>query len=112
MSLECEEIMTDFEKGMRNAIAIVVPNVRLTACWFHFSAACKKKAMRFFGAMVQLIRSNEEAASIYYRLLCLPLLPADRIIAAFESLKIWASKFPAFNGFIAYFERQWLERVC
>lgn len=112
MSLQCKEIMTDYETGMRNAIATVVPDVRLTACWFHFCAACKKKAVRFFRAMIQLVRSNKEAANIYYGLLCLPLLPANRIRDAFDELKTWASKFSAFNGFIAYFIRQWMKRVC
>lgn len=111
MSLQCASVMTDYERGLRNAIAKVVPDAILTACWFHFCAACKKQAMKFYGNMIRLVRTNTEAANIYYRLLCLPLLPADRINDAFNELKTSAKEFPVFKGFIGYFERQWINRV-
>lgn len=56
-----------------------------------------------------------EAKRFYYKLLCLPLLPADQIKMAFEQLKLQAEvyadfkAFPgAFDRFFIYFNNQWI----
>ena len=42
--------MTDFEKGLQNAIQKELAiNLRLNGCWFHSSQAIQRKAVKIFG---------------------------------------------------------------
>lgn len=86
MSLECKEFMSDYETALRNAFQSVVPNAKLTACFFHFCQACKRNAAKLPNLM-KLVRTNPTAEALYYKLLCLPLLPANLIGPAFNMLK-------------------------
>lgn len=110
-SLRCKSFMTDFEFPTRNALRTIYPNSEFYTCWFHLTQAAKKN-MSKLRALSKLIRRNEEARIIYKKLLALPLLPADLIVEAFHKLKTLAlSKFKEFKTYLAYFERQWLQRV-
>lgn len=98
--------MTDYEKVMRNALKKLFPNMKLDACWFHFTQAVKKNAFKHAG-MKRLIRTNTDAANVYYKLQALPLLPANEIQTACLMLK---SQAPVkFKKFLQYYERQWLQ---
>lgn len=112
MSLECAEFMSDYETALRNAFSAVVPGAKMSACFFHFCQACKRNAMKL-PAMIKLIRSDSTAEAIYYKLLCLPLLPADQIVPAFNMLKSEAFGLnkAIFAPFFKYYENQWLKRV-
>lgn len=111
ISLQCKSFMSDFELPMRNALKSVYPNAEYNTCWFHLTQAAKKN-MSKLSTLSKLIRRDEEARTIYKKLLALPLLPADLIVDAFHKLKTLAlSKFKQFKTFLAYFERQWLQRV-
>lgn len=46
MSLNCKIFMTDYETAMRNALKRVVERLELSACWFHFTQACKRNAAK------------------------------------------------------------------
>ena len=110
-SLQCKSFMSDFEIPMRNALASMYPNAKLNTCWFHLTQAAKKN-MSKLSTLSKLIQRNDEARTIYKKLLALPLLPADMIVDAFHKLKTLAlSNFKQFGTFFAYFERQWLQRV-
>ncbi|XP_055301598.1 uncharacterized protein LOC129568081 isoform X2 [Sitodiplosis mosellana] len=109
-SLKCKSFMTDFELPMRNALKSVYPNSDHNTCWFHLTQAAKKN-MSKLSTLSKLIRRNDEARTIYKKLLALPLLPADLIVETFHKLKTLAlSKFKQFKTYLAYFERQWLQR--
>lgn len=103
---------TDYELAMRAAIAAINPTAELFACHFHFAQACKRRASQIDG-FVNLVRSNKQVESIYYRLLCLPLLPGEYITKAFNALKAEARaiKSRALRLFLSYYERQWMEKV-
>lgn len=110
-SLQCKSFMTDFEIPMRNALAAVYPDSKQHTCWFHLTQAAEKNVKKI-SELSKLFRRNEEARTIYKKLLALPLLPAELIIEAFHKLKTLAlSKFKQFKTYLAYFERQWLQRV-
>lgn len=104
--------MTDYEAAMRNAIAAQYPNMHFGACWFHYCQAIKKNASRI-GGFVHLMRNNQQQREIYYKLMCLPLLPEHMISDAFNALKIKSESIDAdaFHNFLNYFERQWMQRV-
>lgn len=103
---------TDYEVAMRNALRDMNPTAKMYACHFHFCQAGKRKASQIIG-FVDMIRSDNRAASIYYRLLYLPLLPAIYIKDAFESLQNEAFTLnrSGFKKYFAYFEKQWIVKV-
>lgn len=117
-SLKGGNFMSDFELAMRNAIAEVWPGGEYTTCWFHLCQACERQVAKN-PALLKLLRSkdkeavNKEARDIYKKILALALLPADRIIDAFEHLSAMAmAKFPReFGPFLKYYRRQWLKKV-
>lgn len=110
--LSCVSFTTDYERGMRNALRSLFPESRLFACYFHFCQAVKKRAYKT-NHLVALMKSNESARSIYYRLLCLPLLPANYISEMFAELKTEAYGInkSIFRPFMRYFYDQWLVKV-
>lgn len=113
MRLECHSFMTDYEHALRNALASVAPEAKITSCWFHFTQSCKRKACKLPG-LIDTIHGNPEAKKCYYELLALPLLPAGNIPIAFQVIKmrIITLEIPNFNAFLTYYENQWLKRVC
>lgn len=112
VQLRPESFMTDFEIAMRNGLRIVYPTAQLFSCWFHFCQAVKRHASQINGIMAA-VHDSPEKAKIYYHLLCLPLLPADKIIAAFNEIKLEAKvKFGStFDEFVEYYEYQWIQSV-
>lgn len=96
---------------MRNALKTHYPDSSFIACWFHFCQAVKKNASQFQG-FVNFIRSNPAAEKIYYKLQCLPLLPAKYIDSAFNTLQDEALALnAAFKPFLNYYNRQWIVKV-
>lgn len=116
-SLEARTFMTDFELAMRNAISIQYPEAELNCCWFHFCQAVKRKGAKI-GGFIDFIRNNLTARDIYYKLMCLPLLPAQYIVPAFETLEKRVAAEPvvvasdAYSTFMEYFRSHWIVLVC
>lgn len=96
---------------MRNVLFRRYPSASFHACWFHFTQACKKKAAKIDG-FVRKIRSCEISKSIYWRSMCIPLLPADEIQNAYLNLKAESAGCEVFELYFDYFHSQWLENVC
>lgn len=110
-SLQCETIITDYESAMRQAIRNVVPGVKLLGCWFHYAQAIRRK-FASISELFELIRTNENISTIYYKFICLALLPHDKIERAFNELALEALQMSeTFTPFIRYFQNQWLKRV-
>lgn len=108
--LNGKSIMTDFETAMRNALRNVYPNIELNTCWFHFCQAAKRKASQLQN-FSNAVKTNEEIKSAYYKLLALPLLPANDIIPTFQVVKSQVTGLPVVKDFFNYFEKQWLKKV-
>lgn len=104
--------MTDYEFAMRNALRFCFPQSEFHACWFHFTQACKRHAAKIPG-FVAGIRGNATARSIYCRTLCLPLLPAEKIVDAFQNLQAEAREYDErFSArYMRYFQTQWIDSV-
>lgn len=62
-SMKPARFMTDFESGLRKAIKTCYPDAALHGCWYHYSAAIRRK-MRNLG-MQRTINNNEHARKIY-----------------------------------------------
>lgn len=131
---------TDFELAMRNALNRLDPSVKRFTCYFHFCQAVKRRAWQtpglvkiirsnakarwivkskwpfgtsisiFVHSFVYVSAFSLHFRSIYYRLLCLPLLPAEHISAAFRELfeEAMIVDRPGFHLFFEYFNSQWM----
>lgn len=111
-SLKCNSFTSDYEVAIRNALTILFPGSRIVACWFHYSQALKRKVRQIPG-FERFLRGCAAAEEIYYKLQCLPLLPFEDILSAFEQLKqdALAIDKKQFRHFLKYFERQWICKV-
>lgn len=111
-SLKSASFMTDFELSMRNAVKKNYPKSNHYTCWFHFCQAVKRHASKIDGLAVN-IRANPEARKIYYKFMCIPLLPVHAIEDAFYELKAEALAFDSnfFHRFLFYYENQWIRKV-
>lgn len=113
LELQCSQFMMDYEKAMQKGLELVMPDINVRHCWFHHKQANVRNAKKLGKAFTTFLQSNESAKRCYKKLLCLPLLPVDKINGAFEELKAEAHSFNSthFNRFIKYYERQWIKRV-
>lgn len=112
--INCAKFTTDYEVAMRNALSDAFPDAQSVACWFHFTQAVKRYASKIPGFFKYLHdENNDEALQIYYKLLCLPLLPAEHIVATFNILKKEAFDLnkKEFAKFMSYYYRQWISKV-
>lgn len=55
-------------------------------------------------------RNNTETSSIYYQLMCLPLLSSQHIISVFKMIQMEAKQAHGnkFDEFLKYHEKQWI----
>lgn len=111
LSLDVSAIITDFERALRNALrATAVATTKLLGCWFHHCQALRRKVASI-SELFELVKREKEARILYRTFQCLALLPAEKIKSAFEVLGFEAlKKYPQFEKFIRYYDKQWIER--
>lgn len=113
--LERDQFMTDYEEGMRSAISNHWKGVEIRGCWFHLCRALWRRACKL-GMSRKYLQKNSDAMQILKRLMCLPLVPANRIDEGFRTIKSFARKkklSTRYSKFFVYFERYWLNyQVC
>lgn len=110
--LEPGEFITDFELGMRSAINKCYPTVPLRGCWYHFSAALRKKLLKL--GLHNLLKSNSLARIIKMELMSLPLLSAKYFNEGYEHIKRSTENWKLSDNFkemFAYFENYWFAQV-
>lgn len=110
--LDPADIITDFEAGMRKAINEVYCGVRLRGCWYHYSAALRKKFLEL--GMKKFTKKNKKARRIKKMMMSLPLLPAEHFMDGYTFVKQQAIKwrlFTRFKAFFTYYERYWIAQV-
>lgn len=106
------EFMTDFEDGMRLAIKNHWPNVRIRGCWFHLKRAVSNKCTSL--GMGRVLKRSHNARKLKKMLGNIPLLPENRIVEGFTSIKDFAQEkrlIKPFAYLFSYFERYWLKQV-
>lgn len=114
LDLECASFTTDYEHAMRNSLAKRYPDAVHRCCWFHFTQAVKRNASQICD-FVKTIRKNLVERELYYKIMCLPLLPVHLIRPTFDLLQERGRKLSTYSSFIdflSYIERQWMEKVC
>lgn len=112
LKLEPDELITDFESGLRHAIRKRFPTARLRGCWYHYCAALRKRLVRL--GLQKLFKSNQQAKAIKKQLMCLPLLPAENFKEGYECIKqkanVWGLS-DRFKTFFTFFEDYWFAQV-
>lgn len=91
----------------------------MVGCWFHYTNALWRKALKIPGFINQLNKNNH-AEVFFNKFLYLPLLKPNDITAAYQILKADAmdAKYVKenmsesyFQPFIKYFESYWMKKV-
>ncbi|KAL5236964.1 hypothetical protein ACI65C_004374 [Semiaphis heraclei] len=83
-------IITDYERGLMNAIRIIFPHTKLQECWFHYCQSVIRYCKRSMHSLFDLFQTTVEAASVLRMVLALPHLPAEAQINC---------RFTMFDGF-------------
>lgn len=110
--LKPAHFMTDFETGLRVAINRYYPDAILNGCWFHFSAAVRRRMLSLH--LHSLIEENVHAKFVYRAILSLPLLPSELILEGYSIIKHQAVFYGVYNWFkpmFEYFDSFWLALV-
>lgn len=114
LNLDGAVFISDYEIGLRKAIASEFPSSQLFGCWFHFCQAIRRQITTKCTGLASFIRENKMASLQYHKLLSLPLLPPQQIYSSFRSVKCEIEKLDhhlKFASFLEYYERQWLRKV-
>lgn len=112
---------TDFEAGLRKALAAAYPRAVLNGCWFHYRK-CLLRKIRKFGisklwskkAQDKYPKKASNAKRIYQMFGMLPLLPPQNFLSGYEYIQKEAAKCKlteSFGIFFAYFDRTWVVEV-
>lgn len=110
--LKPTQFMADFGSGLRSAINRFWPDAILRGCWYHFTAAIRRKLLSLH--LYKLIEENSKAKFIYHAIHNLPLLPPEFILDGYNLIKIEAETYDLYNAFkemFRYFESFWLTLV-
>lgn len=106
-----DEIITDFEDGLRSAIRKKWPSIILRGCWYHFCVCiCKKFISLGLGTF---LKRNTYARQIKNMILCLPLLPTALFDEGLNYIKRKAVNrglSVKLRSFFAYFN-YWVKQV-
>lgn len=111
-AMDPASFMADFEAGIRKAIKKCYPSAKLFGCWYHFSAAVRRRMTK--NGLRKLIKDNPEALAVYLKLLRLPLLPPNCIVEGYNLIvKEARSKklYSKFQNLFSYFEKFWMSMV-
>ena len=105
-------IMSDWERGSRNAFRHAYPGIRIYGCWFHYTQAIWRKVQKC--GLTSCYRNNPELALFVQKIMAIPLLPCDLIHSTYYVLQTPALQ-PIdkwkLDSFLRYFEKQWLKQV-
>lgn len=113
LKMEFQEIMTDFELGLKNAAREVFRDVKLISCWFHFTQALNRR----FQKLPSSVRYSFDCKEFIAKFMALPLLPAALIEKAYYEIKqeIYEREtnniFSNLADFYEYFENFWLSKI-
>lgn len=110
--MEPDEIITDFEAGLRLAINNYFPRAVLRGCWYHY---CAKIRQRFANlGLSTWLKNNPDARLVKNMLFSLPLLPAEKFNEGYAYIVHKTRQFgltKRLGRVFEYFE-YWIQEVC
>eukprot|EP00102_Acyrthosiphon_pisum_P016294 XP_008187200.1 PREDICTED: uncharacterized protein LOC100569497 isoform X3 [Acyrthosiphon pisum] len=103
-------IMTDYERGLRNAFAITYPEAELVSCYFHYVQSLWKNIKKM--QLTAYLRHNEHGKMCLKMMMVLALLPANEIEDGFQDIKDYALVNDVnMARFFTYFSSFWLVQI-
>lgn len=99
-----EIIMSDWERASRNSASQTWPDAIIKGCFYHFTSAVQKKLRKM---RLSTAFTNNEAKNTLQKVLCLPLLPADKIRSTFYQVKSQNTS-AMLAPWLRYVERIWI----
>lgn len=102
LHVKMKSFKSDFEVAAINAVYKIFPNCQVSGCHYHYTRAIWKKAKQI---KLSKIRSGRKILRLVSYI---PLLPADRIAEAWNTILTLAPDYEEMISFKKYFERQWL----
>ncbi|KAL4126426.1 hypothetical protein QTP88_010648 [Uroleucon formosanum] len=117
------KIITDFERGLMNAVESTFSESRFQGCWFHYCQSIVRYCRRSLNSVFNLFQTSPEVAKILCMILALPHPPAEvqpncrfTIFNGFEVIVEFANQHSNIyhrldiflNGYIAEF---WLMQI-
>ncbi|KAJ8684997.1 hypothetical protein QAD02_020790 [Eretmocerus hayati] len=106
------EVIADFEEAMEIAWQNMYPDAKLTGCYFHFTQALLRNAIKKGAASRRNLQDNPERHLILRMVMALALLPVDGIPETYKAIKALARKKHGthFDKFFEYFDEYWIKR--
>ncbi|CAI6352103.1 unnamed protein product [Macrosiphum euphorbiae] len=80
-----QTIIVDFERAAMVSLKAIFNNVTIRGCWFHSSQALWRKVGEF--GMIEICTGHRNAYDIVHMLMALPLLPVDKVMEGFLSIR-------------------------
>ncbi len=107
-------LMSDYEKGLQNALQGMFPDAHLSGCVFHFCQSVYKNLMKI--GLCKTYKANRKFQSWVHMIFCLPLLPIDKIAEAWMFLKTTQFSTPEIEKrlverFTQYMDHQWVSEI-
>lgn len=109
--MEPDEIITDFEAGLRLAINKHFPCATLRGCWYHY---CVKIRQRFaIHGLKSLLKTHSIVKLVKKELMSLPLLPADKFLEGYTHIKRVVEQYGLAGKFKQFFDyyNYWISEV-
>ncbi|XP_072175117.1 uncharacterized protein [Diadema setosum] len=101
-------IVSDFEIGVKRAVAIQFPQAEHKGCFFHFCQAVYRKVQEL-GLQGQYNNPEQpETRNFVRKLMASGFLPQAEVIPAVQALAGEAPDVPRMNEFINYFQDTWI----
>ncbi|KAL4123249.1 hypothetical protein QTP88_015456 [Uroleucon formosanum] len=103
--------VTDFERGVMNAVQRAFPESRLGCCWFHYTQTIVQYCHRKSNGVLDLVKRSPEAARVFRMILALPHLHAVRGHPLCPRLYMYDVKQGMKNFLIGYIKHYWFFQV-
>ena len=100
------EILTDFEIAIIQAIQLVFPSTTVKGCYFHFTQAINRKINTM--GLRTLYKQDAVMNQFIRKTAALAFIPADLVFFGWNKVKTMAPIRPEIHEFMNYFEDTWL----
>ena len=107
-SVDPEQITTDFELALQQAIKLIFCNCVLKGCWFHYSQALLRKVGQL--GIKTKYKVDYKFRFWINQFISLALIPIETLENAFDKIIEGAKQFNSepISNFLKYFIKQWL----
>ena len=100
------EILTDFEIAIIQAIQLIFPSTTVKGCYFHFTQAINRKINTM--GLQTLYKQDAVMNQFIRKTAALAFIPADLVFFGWNMVKTMAPIRPEIHEFLNYFEDTWL----